>query len=44
MALNQRASEAGRAWRDLQAAGQHGAIRATVLAGRGADLLRSEPG
>ena len=39
MALNQRADEAGRAWRDLQTAGQHGAIRPTVLAGRGAELL-----
>lgn len=39
MGLNQRASEAGRAWRDLMTAGQHGAIRATVLAGRGAELL-----
>lgn len=44
MALNQRASEAGRAWRDLQTAGQHGAIRATVLAGRGAALLEDEQG
>jgi alkylation response protein AidB-like acyl-CoA dehydrogenase len=39
MALNQRASEAGRAWRDLQTAGQHGAIRPTGLANRGAGLL-----
>ncbi len=39
MALNQRADEAGRAWRDLQTAGQHGAIRPTVLAVRGAELL-----
>ncbi|WP_322818969.1 acyl-CoA dehydrogenase family protein [Tepidiforma sp.] len=44
MALNQRASEAGRVWRDLQTAGQHGAIRATVLAGRGAALLENEQG
>jgi alkylation response protein AidB-like acyl-CoA dehydrogenase len=39
MALNQRADEAGRAWRDLQTAGQHGAIRPTGLAVRGAELL-----
>ena len=39
MALNQRADEAGRAWRDLQTAGQHGAIRPTGLAMRGAELL-----
>ncbi|WBL36935.1 acyl-CoA dehydrogenase family protein [Tepidiforma flava] len=39
MGLNQRASEAGRAWRDLMTAGQHGAIRPTVLAPRGAELL-----
>ncbi len=39
MSLNQRAHEGGRAWRDLLTAAQHGAIRPTGYANRGAALI-----